>query len=94
MAKFEVDQGILKLQRIILILVMMVLALAVIIGMYDAKIGYYLGYTAVILLIIAAPIRIIAVSKYFKKRNDRRYELLSYIVILIIILTAIIRAII
>lgn len=93
MAKYEVGQGIIKMQRVILIVVLVFLVLDIVEGMIlDKGIGHYLSYASVVLLIVAAPLRMIAVSRYFKERNDRHYQILSYIVILIIVLTAIVRA--
>ncbi len=94
MAKFEVGRGIIKMQTIILIVVLIFLILDIIEGIIlNSGLGHYLSYASVVLLIVAAPVRIIAVSRYFRKQNDRRYETMSYILILIIVLTAIIRAI-
>ncbi|GEM_PF-2528620 len=93
MAQFESDQNILNIQRYILIVVIATLAVSIILGYVKPLYEDYFSYAAVVLLIIAAPIRIIAVAKYFKKKGNRRYQMLSYTVILIIILTALVRAI-
>jgi len=93
MARFEVDKTVLKIQEYILVIVILFLAGSVITGYFHPALNRTLGYIAVVLLIVAAPIRIIAVAKHFQKKGNRHYQILSYTVILIIILTALVRAI-
>lgn len=94
MKESDANNTIFRIQKGILYVVMLVLIAAVAVGFRNERIAYYLGYTAVVLLIAAAPIRIIAVAGYFKRLGNSRYRSLSYIIIVIIILTALIRALI
>ncbi len=93
MGDFEVNRGILKLQRILLIFVLLLLVISISVGLIDPELGWNIGMAAVITLILAAPIRIIAVAEYFRKKGNRKYQYLSYIVIIIIGLTAMLKAI-
>ena len=93
MGGFEVNKGILKLQRLLLIIVLAFLFIDIGIGIVYPELDQNIILIALILLILAAPIRIIAVAEYFRKKGNRKYQYLSYMVIVIIGLTALYKAI-
>ena len=88
------ESGIIVLQKYLLIGVIIILAISIVVDFFNEEIGLILNYVSVVILIIAAPIRIISVSEYFRKSSEKKYQALSYIVIGIIAVAAVLKAII
>jgi len=86
------ESGVILLQKYLLIGVIIILAVSIGADHFNEKVGLILNYVSVAILIIAAPIRIISVSEYFRKSGDKKYQALSYVVIGIIAIVAILKA--
>lgn len=84
---------IIRLQNILIWAVVVAFSLGIIIGFLDKKLGRVIYFVDVLLLIMAAPLRVIWVSEYFRKAGERKYRVLAYLVIVIIALTALVRSI-
>jgi hypothetical protein len=79
--------GLLKLQRALVILIIFVFAAAIAADIFDRDAGTIFYNISIMTLILSAPTRLIWMSEYFRKGHSRLYQILSYIVIAIIILT-------
>ena len=84
--------AVIKLQRYLLVIVIIFLAGGIVTDYINEKAGLILNYLSIGILIIAAPIRMISVSRYFRETNDRKHEILAYAVIGIIVVAAIVKA--
>jgi hypothetical protein len=84
---------VIRLQNILIWAVGVAFCLGIIIGFFDEKLGRLICFVDVLLLIMAAPLRVIWLSEYFRKAGERKYGILAYLVIVIIALTALVRSI-
>ncbi len=80
-----------KLQKILIYIIILIFTTCIAIGIINKRAGETAGYLSVILLFLAAPIRMIWVSEYFRTTNQKKYQALAYIVIGIIALTVLLR---
>jgi hypothetical protein len=80
-----------KLQRLLIYIIIALFAVCIILGFLNKQIAVTASYIAVILLFLAAPIRMIWVGEYFRSTNQKKYRILAYIVIAIIALTVLFR---
>lgn len=84
-------QSIIKLQKYLITAIVIIFSISIIIYFFDYKAGVIASYISVVLLFMAAPIRMIQVGEYFRKTNQKKYTALSYIVIGLIALTVMIK---
>jgi hypothetical protein len=80
-----------KLQRTLIYIIIALFSACIILGFINKQIAAIASYVAVILLFLAAPIRMIWVGEYFRTTYQKKYQILAYIVIAIIILAAVFR---
>jgi hypothetical protein len=80
-----------KLQRTLIYIIIALFTVCIILGFIDKQMAATTSYIAVILLFLAAPIRMIWVGEYFRTTGQKKYQALAYIVIAIIILTVLFR---
>jgi hypothetical protein len=81
--------GLLKLQRNLIILIIILFTATIIAYFIDKNIGLILGRISILVLIMTVPIRLIWIGTYFKRAGNIRYQILSYTVIAIIALSVI-----
>jgi NADH:ubiquinone oxidoreductase subunit K len=85
--------GLLRLQRLLLYFIIVVLLVSMVIGQFDIRKTIILNYISVTILILAAPLRLLSISEYFRKQNEKKYRILSYMVIFVMALTALMEAV-
>lgn len=84
--------AVIRLQRLSLIIVIIFLLAGIAADYVSEKVSLILNYISIGILIVTAPVRMISISKYFRETNDRKYEILAYAVIGIIVVAAIMKA--
>jgi hypothetical protein len=80
--------GLLKLQRSLVVLIIILFASTIIAYFADKNIGLILSRISILVLILTVPIRLVWIAGYFRKTGNIRYQILSYLVIVIIALSA------
>ncbi len=80
-----------RLQKILIYIIIMLFAACILTGIFNRQTGEAVSFLSVVLLFLAAPIRMIWVGKYFRSTGQKKYQTLAYIVIAIIITTALFR---
>lgn len=80
-----------KVQRILIYITVAIFIVSMVVDFINNHIGMKFNYIAVVLLFLAAPIRMIWVGEYFRKTNRKKYQALAYMVIGIIALTVLLR---
>jgi len=80
-----------QFQRFLIYIIIAIFSVCIIVGFINQQAAETVGYISVILLCLAAPIRMIWVGEYFRTTKQKKYQMLSYVVIAIIILAALFR---
>ena len=80
-----------KLQKILIYIIIALFAACTVIGILNKRAGETASYLSVILLFLAAPVRMIWVGEYFRTTNQKKYQTMAYIVIGIIAMTVLLR---
>jgi hypothetical protein len=91
MSSRDGKSDIIKLQNVLIIIMIALFVAATAVYSIDKRIGFAFCNISVSLLILAAPIRIIWVSRLFRDTGELRYRLLAYALVAIIALTALLR---
>lgn len=89
MGEFQSDGRIIRLQQILTGIILAAVALAASVSFWSDTWGARLDFLSLLLLILAAPVRLIALARYFRLQNNNRYALLSYLVIAVMALTVV-----
>ena len=85
------EPNLVKLQKMLIYIIIMLFIACIVTGIFDKKAGETVSHLSVILLFLAAPIRMIWVGEYFRATNQKKYQALAYIVIGIIAMTVLLR---
>ena len=91
MKSFTRKPNLVKLQKILIYIIIMLFIACIVVGFFDRQTGDTAGFLSVILLFLAAPIRMVWVGEYFRTTNQKKYQALAYVVIAIIGLTVLLR---
>ncbi len=83
--------GLVKLQKALILVVVIVFLLAIGAYLLNRGIGIYFCHIAIWTLILTGPIRLLWLSKYFKDKNEQKFSILALMIILVIGLTAILK---
>ncbi len=94
MDKYLFGGDVLKTQQIILIAVVAILLISIITGYFSNRLGGILNHISIIMLIIAAPLRLISVAEYFRRSRDKKFQYLSYTAIAVIVIAGVIKMVI
>jgi len=80
-----------RLQKILISIIIVLFAACIVTGIFNVQTGETVSFLSVVLLFLAAPIRMIWVGEYFRSTGQKKYQMLAYIVIAIIITAALFR---
>ncbi len=89
MGEYQSDDRIVRLQQVLTGIILAAVAAAAAVSFWSDTWGARLDFFSLLLLILAAPVRLIALARYFKHQNNSRYALLSYMVIVVMALSVV-----
>jgi hypothetical protein len=83
--------GLLKLQKYLVIAIVVLFSITIAAYIINRPLGVVFCYASIIILILSAPIRLLWIGNYFAQIQDHRYKILSYFIIVIIGLSALLK---